>query len=500
MDVPGCQGCATLGELVEQLRAEVGQFRVELATTKSELAATKSELAATKSELTATKSELAATKAKLAAAQKDSSNSSKPPSSDFVKKPKDKPKDGKKRQRGAQPGHPRHEHQPFAEEDVNYTELRCLECPDCHGPIVPSKQPPKVVQQVDLHLPSEMISVVGFRSHACWCRKCRQVHYAPIDEATRRAGLIGPRLTTLVAYLKSACHCSYSTIRKFIRDVLGITVSRGYLVKLINKTSASLQAAYAELAERLPNEARLNVDETGHKDYRTSMWTWCFRASLFTLFKISPSRGSEVLVETLGKEFNGILGCDYFSAYRKYMKDFGVLVQFCLAHFLRDVRFLVEHPNGRNQAYGQRVLERLRALFAVIHGRELSTHKAFQTALQNAGDELHAEIVWRVPNTKEARNLAKRFEKHGDSYLRFITTPGIEPTNNLAEQAIRFVVIDRKVTQGTRGDKGQRWLERIWTVLATCAQTGRNVFTFLHQSLSAFFAGQATPRLLPDSS
>jgi hypothetical protein len=119
--------------------------------------------------------------------------------------------------------------------------------------------------------------------------------------------------------------------------------------------------------------------------------------------------------------------------------------------------------------------------------------------LQNAGDELWAEVVWRVPNTPEADNLAKRFEKHGESYLRFITTPGVEPTNNLAEQAIRFVVIDRKVTQGTRSSTGQRWLERIWTVMATCAQTGRSVFEFLHESLSAYVAGAATPELLPDS-
>jgi transposase len=459
-------------QLVEQLRAEVAELRAELAAAKAE----------------------------LAAAKKNSANSSKPPSSDFVKKPKDKRKNGNKRKRGAQPGHPRHEHEPFADEDVHYVELRCARCPDCHGPVVPSKEPPKVLQQVELNLPSEMISVVGLRAHACWCRRCRQVHYAPIDEATRRAGLIGPRLTTLIAYLKSACHCSYSTIRKFIRDVLGIKVSRGYLAKLIAKASDSLQDAYDALAQRLPDEARLNVDETGHKDYSRQMWTWCFRASLFTLFKISPSRGSDVLIDTLGKEFNGILGCDYFSAYRKYMKDFGVLVQFCLAHFLRDVRFLVEHPHTRNRAYGQRVLERLRALFGVIRDRDLYTQKAFPIALQNAGDELWAEIVWRVPNTNEARNLADRFKKHGDSYLRFITTPGIEPTNNLAEQAIRFVVIDRKVTQGTRSEKGQRWLERIWTVLATCVQSGRNVFNFLYESLSAFFAGKATPKLLPDSS
>jgi transposase len=467
MDTAGtqpCARCATLEQQFEQLQVRLAQVEAE-----------------------------------LAAAKKNSRNSSKPPSSDIVKKPKDQPTHGSKRKRGGQPGHPLYERTPFDDDEVEFTELHCIECPDCHGPVVPSKEPPKVLQQVDLLVPSETISVVGFRSHACWCRKCKQVHYAPIDEAKRRAGLIGPRLTALVAYLKGACHCSYSTIRKFIHAVFHIELSDGLLAKLICKASDSLDKAYQELAFLLPNEPRLNVDETGHKNNGEAMWTWCFRASLFTLFKIDKSRGSDVLIHMLGTEFDGILGCDYFSAYRKYMKDVGILVQFCLAHFLRDVRFLVEHPNPRNQAYGRRVLERLRNLFGVIHRREELSKAKFQIELQNAGDELWAEVVWHVPSSAEAQNLADRFRNHGESYLRFITTPGIEPTNNLAEQAIRFVVIDRKVTQGTRGEKGQRWLERIWTVMATCAQAGRSVFTFLHESISAYFADQPTPSLLPNS-
>src|ERR1700675_2571256 len=323
-----CARCADLEQRLEQLQARVGQLEGE-----------------------------------LAAAKKNSTNSSKPPSSDMVNKAKAKPKKGRKRKRGGQPGHSRHERPLFPDDQVAYTELHCVECPDCCGPLVPSKAPAKVIQQVELPLPSEMISVVGFRSHPGWRPKCRQVHYAPFDEAAHRAGLAGARLTALIAYLKGTCHCSYSTIRKFIRDVLGIGISRGYLAKLIAKTSATLQKAYEALAKLLPDQARLNVDETGHKNNKERMWTWCFRASLFTLFKIDASRGSEVLVRMLGTEFNGILGCDYFSAYRKYMKDFSVLVQFCLAHFLRDVRFLVEHPNTRNQAYGQRVLDLEQAYF-----------------------------------------------------------------------------------------------------------------------------------------
>ena len=95
------------------------------------------------------------------------------------------------------------------------------------------------------------------------------------------------------------------------------------------------------------------------------------------------------------------------------------------------------------------------------------------------------------------RNLAKRFEKHGESYFRFITTPGVEPTNNLAEQAIRFVVIDRLITQGTRSEKGNRWCERIWTVIATCTQQGRSVFEYLEAAVGAWFADTEPPMLLP---
>ena len=106
----------------------------------------------------------------------------------------------------------------------------------------------------------------------------------------------------------------------------------------------------------------------------------------------------------------------------------------------------------------------------------------------------------RVIYVGKARDLRKRFEVHPEEFFTFVTTPGIEPTNNLAEQAIRFVVLDRHVTQGTRGETGQRWSERIWTVVATCAQQARSVFSFLHDAVGAFFDGSPAPTLLVDTS
>ena len=141
--------------------------------------------------------------------------------------------------------------------------------------------------------------------------------------------------------------------------------------------------------------------------------------------------------------------------------------------------------------------EALRELFGVIHRRELLTAERFQTQLEAARAKVLRCGTHNVPATNHCRNLAKRFEDHGESYFRFITTPGVEPTNNLAEQAIRFVVIDRLITQGTRSEKGNRWCERIWTVIATCTQQGRSVFEYLEAAVGAWFAGTEPPFLLP---
>ena len=176
--------------------------------------------------------------------------------------------------------------------------------------------------------------------------------------------------------------------------------------------------------------------------------------------------------------FNGVLGCDYFSAYRRYLREFDVSLQFCLAHLIRDVKFLTTLPDARDRMYGTRLREALRELFGVIHRRELLTAERFQAQLEAARAKVLRCGTHNVPATNHCRNLAKRFEEHGENYFRFITTPGVEPTNNLAEQAIRFVVIDRLITQGTRSEKGNRWCERIWTVIATCTQQGRSVFEY----------------------
>lgn len=450
---------------------------------------------------------LAELEAELAKAKKHSGNSSKPPSSDIVN-PKSKKADCEKkksaespeqnqRKRGGQPGHKRHEREPFQPDEIDDTWIHYYTgCPCCGGELVYTEEPQSILQQVELQ--TIPIRVEEHRRGWQECTECHKVHRVPWPEDLKKAGLVGPRLTALIGYLKSACHMSFSAIRKFLRDVVQLRISRGQLRKLVGKVTDSLLTPYEQLLAMLPKEETLNVDETGHKENGKRLWTWCFRASLYTVFKISPSRGSDVLVEVLGKEFDGVLGCDYFSAYRKYMKDFNVVLQFCLAHFIRDVKFLAEHPNKKNRQHGELLLGHLRRLFGIIHRRdEYATEVGFRRALGRVRKDLAHDVVMSSPRTREAENLSERFASHFEHFFTFITTPGVEPTNNLAEQAIRFVAIHRRMTQGTRSDRGRTWCERIWTAVVTCEQQSRSLFHYLCQAVVNHFNSEPAPSLVP---
>jgi transposase len=444
----------------------------------------------------ALEAELGRVRQQLAAAKKNSATSSKPPSSDIVKPKPPERSDGQKRSIGGQPGHDKHERVPFPSEQVTGFETHTLEaCPGCGGPLRLNPTNPRVVQQVDIE--KTPLTIEQHTRPEYWCNHCQLPCWAPLPLKIARGGLVGPQLTALIAFMKGGCHASYSTIRTFLRDGVGVTLARSTLAHTISKVSEALDGPYQELLLLLPDEAVLNIDETGHKCNRTLWWTWCLRADLYTIFKIDPHRSADVLMDLLGRDFEGTIGCDYFSAYRRFMRECDIVIQFCLAHLIRDVKFLTTLPDAATKAYGERLRQALRELFEVIHGRDELSAVAFERQLEAARDVVLNAGMRDVPTTRPAENMAKRFRKHGAAFFTFITTPDVEPTNNSAEQAIRFVVIDRHITQGTRSETGRRWSERIWTTIATCAGQGRSVFDYLKESVENWFNGLPSPSLLP---
>jgi transposase len=267
------------------------------------------------------------------------------------------------------------------------------------------------------------------------------------------------------------------------------------LCKAVQKGSDALAVSYDELVERLPHEPQVNVDETGHHDNGKLHWTWCFDTPVYSLFKIDPSRGSGVLEAMLTKAFAGIIGADYWGAYRKFARLFDVRVQYCMAHLIREIRFLAEHTAQKLSRWGTKLLEWLKKLFETLYRRDILTANGWIRSMERIKAGFLKQMR-RPPNHQLAKKLAKRFK--GDAaadYFRFLTEPGIEPTNNGTERQIRPVVIDRRITQGTRGQAGMRWCERIWTTIATCKKQNQNVFDFIHESVIAHWSNKKYPSL-----
>jgi transposase len=324
------------------------------------------------------------------------------------------------------------------------------------------------------------------------CPQCHKQLYGELPEGIE-GQLFGPRLQSLVVYTKAALHGSYTTLREFMSEIFKIEVSRAMLCNQIRSTSESLSQPYQEIAKTIAGQPYLHIDETGHKDNGDRYWIWAFCTRLFGFFTIDASRGSQVLKKVLGETFKGTLISDFFSAYIKYAS---ALQQFCLAHLIRDIKFLTTLPDKDNQQFGIRLLRQFKRLFYFWHFRHTMPREHYERSVSVILKHLRVlASEKRLP--RKSQNIATRLDKHWSSYLRFLADPLIAPTNNLAEQTIRTVVIDRKITQGTRSEWGRQWSERIWTVLATCRKQKRSSWEFIRDCVLAHRLGTPYPSLIP---
>jgi len=442
----------------------------------------------------------------LAKANKDSSNSSKSPSSDIVKPPK-RDAQGKsvrkKRKRGGQPGRKRKLRQPLPPERVDEAFVYEMTDAEVRNRKLTPTDDFEIVQHVELlDMP---IHVTEHRLRKYLTPDGKAV-VTQVPELEGRA-IFGPRMLAMIGWLKSRAHCSYTTIATWMGDILQVPVCRGYLAKLCNGViSDSLSDAYEELKAAIPEQKTLGSDESSLKNNGKKHWIWCVTASMFTVFHIAASRGRKVLEELIGTNFAGIAHFDYFSSNCSFAWNFDVKAQYCWSHLIRDIRFLEKHPNKKARRCAGKLLDRTRRLFKAWHRRDEMSSEGRHRSFVMHRDKYLAVAV-HPPDVPEARTLADRFAivecedgsryDMSQNYFRFLFERGVEPTNNHTEQQVRHCVIDRRITQGTRSERGQRYHERMWSAIATCTKQGRSFFDFLHGSILAHLAGELGPSLLP---
>jgi len=431
----------------------------------------------------------------VASLSKNSSNSSKPPSSDIVKPPKGDNGGGPRRQ-GGQPGHKGVARPLFRPDQIDrIEELQPAACPCCRDGALEPTGLVKIQQVAELR--ENPLEITEYRLHGRRCSVCGKIVWAKTPPGVVKGQLFGPRFQALAAYMKGSLHASYSGLARFCREVLDIDVSRSHVCNTIARVNDALAQPYEELARRIPTEPVLNIDESGWRNNGLRYWIWVFCTSAISFFCIAKSRGSKVLEDVLGKAYGGTIISDFFSAYVKYAS---ALQQFCLAHLIRDVKFLTTLPDDADKRFGERLLIDFRRLFHFWHLRDkIPKERLDRIMFRIKGRVLQSAEANACGQRSKSRTLAKRLVKHGDAIFRFLFDPGVEPTNNAAERSIRAAVIDRRITQGSRSLMGRQWNARIWTVLDTCRKQSRSPWRFLQNALSAHYFQTPTPSLLPQT-
>ena len=440
----------------------------------------------------------------VAKAKKDSSTSSKSPSSDIVKPPKKKTNPRKKSKQGGQEGHKRHLREPLPADRVDESFVYEIDAAEIRDRGLTATDEFEIVQHIELlDLP------VHVTEHQL--RKYLDANGNTVlpNVPDLQRPIFGPRMLAMIGWLKSRAHCSYSTVALWMSNVLQVPVSRSYLAKLCNgPLSASLAGAHEEIKQAVPKQTQLGSDESSLKNNGKKNWIWCLAAPEFTLFHIATTRSRSVLEELIGEGFEGFVNFDYFSANCSFAWNYEVKAQYCWAHLIREIRFLLKHPDKKTKAWAKRLQDRARSMLSAWHRREEMSEAGLNRSMKIHRDRF-LKIIRKPPDTKESQNFSNRFQivkyPEGETvakydmsqdYFRFMFTAGVEPTNNHAEQQVRHCVIDRKITQGTRSEVGQRYHERMWTAIATCGKQKRSFFAFLHQAIEASLAGDKTPSLL----
>lgn len=438
---------------------------------------------------------------KIALLTKDSSNSSKPPSSDGpVSKPKmRKRKKSRHRKPGGQPGHKGANRDLVPLEEVDsIQEVLPETCEICHKPLHPGVDGSRVLgaylrrQMIDI--PDIKPDITEYKLRCVECA-CGTVTWADVPPQARSG--FGPRFTALMAYLTAMHRVTRRGCQELARTLLGVDISLGSVCKLHEEVSEALEPCCEEIKQALPKQDILNVDETGWKSMGKGTWLWVFVAPAMTFFTLAASRGAKVLKGVLGDVFGGTICSDMFSAYNAYHKGER---QICWAHIIRTLKGLkhaCRSPDGVR--FARWMLAEIGRLFALWHASK--DGQVDRRTLVTKSVPIRARIsnclqTYELSSDPDVARSARGLLKHWNHLFTFLDHEGVGPTNNSAERGIRPAVQWRKICFGNQSENGEALTARLLTVTRTCIMQQKNAFDFLVQSISAHREGLAHPSLV----
>ena len=419
--------------------------------------------------------------------------SSLPPSSQHPHARPQPPKRKSKKRRGGQPGHAKQERPLIPSENCDHVEpLRPTECRRC-GAALSGKDPQPWRHQV-WELPEIKPNVTEYQRHRLVCPVCGETTCAALPAGVPQ-GQSGPRLMALTALLMAFYRQSKRRTAEFLSTLLGQPCCPALTVKIQHQVATALAPAYEAVAERLPAEERLNIDETATKQEHDKAWLWTFVARRFTVFAVRATREATALTAFLGEAFPGIVTCDRAKMYWHLGR-----LQWCWAHLKRDFQAMIDSGDPRAQHLGWRLRRATCELFE--HWADYRAGTISRAALLRRMGPVRRKVerlLLRGTQCGHAdtRGTCRELYEHRPWLWTFLRHEGLEPTNNAAERSLRHAVIWRKLSFGTQSARGSRFVERMLTVVETCRQQRRNAFAFLTHTVETHLAHQPAPSLLP---
>ena len=435
--------------------------------------------------------------------KQNSTNSSKPPSSDgLAGEPRQRGRPNKSRRKaGGQPGH-RGTHRPVVPAE-RVDEVRAVlpeHCQHCGHSLTGQVEPVRTTGHPHRHqvteVPSIQAHIVEYQCHRVVCPECGGSTRAALP--AEASGQFGPHLTALIAYLTVVCRMPRRVVEALLAQVLGIEISLGSTQKCWEEASQAVASPCQELEQHLKEEPVLNIDETGWRTNGAKRYLWAFVAARYLVYTVAATRGSEVLVRLLGAVFRGILCSDRFSAYLKYHHG---RAQFCWAHLKRNLLGIVEFTKSSAvERFCRDALAEHAKLFRLWHkfrGGRIDRRQLLLRSLPIqkrifALAERHLDS-----RNREVRNLATALFEHTERLFSFVEHEGVEPTNNSAERALRTGVQWRKICFGNRSAQGEIATARLLTVAETCDLQRLNILVYLSAAIAGHRRRQPVATLLP---
>ncbi|HEY0981720.1 IS66 family transposase [Schlesneria sp.] len=419
-------------------------------------------------------------------------NSSIPPSTQHPHaRATPKPKSKSKKKRGGQPGHKRivRELVPIerCEEVIPLLPENCRRC----GEDLDGTDPEPIRHQV-WELPKIEPMIREYQRHRRTCRRCGTSTCAALPAGVP-SGQFGPKLLAFTGLLMGHFRQSKRRAALFLSDLLNMPCCPAATVKMQNRVSQALEQPYEDLRALLANEKQLNMDESPTKQANQKAWLWTAVSPRFAVFAIFASRAATALPKLLGDQFKGIINCDRAKMYWQAER-----LQWCWAHLKRDFQSLIDHRDHQVKRLGHDLMRPVDHLFLIWHKYKSGSlsWKTFQTQVRPLCEKVNSLLLRGVSSgNKRLVGTCRESSNHRKWLWTFTEVEGIEPTNNVAERALRPAVIYRKLSFGTQSEKGSRFIERMLTVSETCRLQKRSVYQWLTQAVEASLSGQQAPSL-----